>query len=52
MSRRFQALLLTLSVTLSTFTPVLAQTQQQDKDKQLQDAQKKIEQLQESAKKP
>ena len=51
MSRRFQALLLTLSVMLSTFAPAPAQGQQ-DKDKQLQDAQKKIEQLQESAKKP
>ncbi|HEX8354274.1 MAG TPA: amidohydrolase family protein [Pyrinomonadaceae bacterium] len=51
MSRRFQALLLTLSVTLSTFAPALAQNQQ-DKDKQLQDAQKRIEQLQEVVKKP
>src|ERR1044072_6189061 len=46
-----QALLLTLSVTLSTFAPALEQNQQ-DKDKQLQDAQKKIEQLQEASKKP
>ncbi|MFL6336545.1 MAG: amidohydrolase family protein [Pyrinomonadaceae bacterium] len=51
MSRRFPALLLTLSITLSTFAPVLAQNQQ-DRDKQLQDAQKKIEQLQEASKKP
>ena len=51
MSRRFPALLLTLSVALSSFAPVLAQNQQ-DKDKQLQDAQKKIEQLQEASKKP
>jgi hypothetical protein len=50
-SRRLQALLLTLAVALSSFAPSLAQNQQ-DKDKLLQDAQKKIEQLQESSKKP
>ena len=55
MSRRFKALLLTVSIILSSLAPVLAvqnPPQPQDKDKQLQDAQKKIEQLQESTKKP
>jgi len=49
-SRRVQALLLTLSIALSSFAPVRAQSQQ-DRDKQLQDAQKRIEQLQEASKK-
>ncbi|HEX8338993.1 MAG TPA: hypothetical protein VF621_19895, partial [Pyrinomonadaceae bacterium] len=53
MSRRFPALLLTLSVVLASSAPAAAaQNQQQDRDKQLQDAQKKIEQLQEASKKP
>jgi imidazolonepropionase-like amidohydrolase/Tol biopolymer transport system component len=50
-SRRFQALILTLSVALSALAPASARSPQ-DKDKQLQDAQKKIEQLQEVVKKP
>ncbi|HEX8499689.1 MAG TPA: amidohydrolase family protein [Pyrinomonadaceae bacterium] len=51
MSRRFQAFFLTLSLALSALAPARAQAPP-DKDKQLQDAQKKIEQLQEAVKKP
>ncbi|HEX8282199.1 MAG TPA: amidohydrolase family protein [Pyrinomonadaceae bacterium] len=54
MSRRFHALLLTLSLFASAVAPARAQNPPppQDKDKQIQDAQKKIEQLQEATKKP
>lgn len=51
MSRRFQTLLLILSIALSSFAPALAQNPP-DREKQLQDAQKRIEQLQEASKKP
>ncbi|HJQ30802.1 MAG TPA: amidohydrolase family protein [Pyrinomonadaceae bacterium] len=51
MSRRFPALVLILSFTLSSAAPLRAQ-EPPNRDKQLQDAQKKIEQLQETAKKP
>ncbi|HEX8722206.1 MAG TPA: hypothetical protein VF736_16450, partial [Pyrinomonadaceae bacterium] len=51
MSRRLQALLLTLSFALPALAPARAQNPP-DKDKQLQDAQKRIEQLQETARKP